>query len=146
MPHTNVPPGRIRWDVPNSVVTISFLDIAGQVPTKSGLNWGHRNGRDRNQAYLSIKGNARFGFLPHRAVPFTLQTDDGHRFICVVAQDENKAIETQNSNSELGLYIRQRIGVPSGQLIVLNDLVNYGRTDFTIIKNDDGTYTLDLSV
>ena len=75
-----------------------------------------------------------------------MQTDDGHRFICVVAQDENKAIETQNSNSELGLYIRQRIGVPSGQLIVLNDLVNYGRTDFTIIKNDDGTYTLDLSV
>ena len=81
MPHINVAPGRIRWDVPNRVVTISFLDIAGRVPTRSGLNWGHRNGRDRNQAYLSIKGTARFGFLPPRASPFTLHTDDSRQFI-----------------------------------------------------------------
>lgn len=147
MPHTNVPPSRIRWDVPNKVVTISFLDTRGRLPTRSGLNWGQRNGRDPYQAYLSIKSTARQnGFLPPRAVPFILHTDDNQSFTCVMAQDGHKALETQNDNSELGRYIRQRIGVCSGRLINLNDLANYGRTDFTIIKNDDGTYTLDLSV
>lgn len=147
MAHTNVAPGRIRWDIPNEKVTISFLDTRGHLPTRSGLNWGQRNGRDPYQAYLSIKSSARQnGFLPPRAVSFILHTDDNQNFTCVMAQDGHKALESQNDNSELGRYIRRRIGVPSGRLITLNDLANYGRTDFTIIKNADGTYTLDLHV
>jgi hypothetical protein len=65
---------------------------------------------------------------------------------CVVAQDGRKAIHSTLNNSEIGRYIRTRIGVPLGNPVSLDDLVRYGRTDFTIEKLDEETFFLDLRV
>jgi len=153
-------PGRIRWDIPEKRVTISFLDIHGVLPKISGLNWGQRVEkrinkitkeiawvkREPNQAYLSLKLDARKeGFLPDRAYSFTLLTDDGHSFDCVVAQDERKAIETNKNNSLLGIYFRNRLGIPLGNLVTVDDLIRYGRTDYTVEKINEETFLLDFS-
>ncbi len=156
----SVPPGDIEWEIPDQRVRISFLDRRGQVPGASGLNWGQGKGRltrrhgeeiyiprEPNEAYLSLKGDSRKeGFLPEKAYNFSLITDDGKSFDCVVAQDGRKGIESTNDNRELGRYLRQRFGLPQGAFIKPEDLEAYGRTDFTIEKIDDETVLLDLSV
>lgn len=137
----------IEWITYGEVVQISFLDKQGEMPLKSGLNWGQRKGREPNQAYLSIKGDARKeGFLPEKESTFTLLTDDGKAFDCTVQQDGRKAVTTTRNNSILGKYIRQRIGVDDGAFVSADDLKNYGRTHFTLSKIDDETFTLDLSI
>lgn len=141
------PAGGIIWEIPLRRVRISFLERGGELPQKSGINWGHRKNRERNQAYLSIKGNAAgSGFLPERGDHFSLITDDGVSMDCVVAQDGGKAVESTVNNSILGKYLRDRIGVARGKLVTKEDLERYGRTDFTIEKVDDETYILDLSI
>ena len=60
--------GKSRWLIPDTSVRISFLAKDGEVPSASGLNWGHSTAsknknkpsqqRDRNDAYLSIKTDA----------------------------------------------------------------------------------------
>jgi len=161
-PHIgSVTPGTILWEIPNKRVTISFLTSAGELPQKSGLNWGQRlskrvnkvtgeilwDKREPNQAYLSLKlDSRREGFLPELAYTFSLITDDGMAFDCVVAQDGRKAIHSTNDNSEIGRYIRNRIGVPLGAPVTVEDLERYGRTDYTIEKVNDETFLLDLAV
>lgn len=157
----SVTPGGYIWEIPDKRVTISFLDKKGKLPEISGLNWGQRlskrvnrktgeiswDKREPNQAYLSLKGDSRkIGFLPERAYTFSLITDDGKSFDCAVAQDGRKAIHTNRNNSELGIYIRQRIGVPLGEKLTVEDLEKYGRTDYTIEKIDDETFLLDFSI
>jgi len=157
----SVPPGQIEWEIPNKRVTISFLDRKGFLPKISGLNWGQREEkrtdkktgkvtfvkREPNQAYLSLKGTSRKeGFLPETAFTFTLITDDGNSFDCVVAQEGRKAIHTTNDNSLMGRYFRDRIGVPLGSLVTVDNLESYGRTDYTLEKIDEETFLLDFSV
>ena len=50
------------------------------------------------------------------------------------------------NNSEIGRYIRKRIGLKEGALVSTQDLINYGRTDYTIEKLDEETFLLDLSI
>lgn len=161
-PHIgSIPPGTIQWEIPETRVTISFLDNKGILPKNSGLNWGQRlskstnkttgkvswSRREPNQAYLSIKKDSRKeGFLPQRGFTFSLITDDGKSFDCVVAQDGRKAIHSTKDNSEIGKYIRNRIGVPLNAPVTVEDLEKYGRTDYTIEKIDEETFLLDLSV
>jgi hypothetical protein len=145
----SVAPGGVFWEIPDTRVKISFLAKDGSLPARSGLNWGQRpeQRREPNQAYLSLKGDSRDeGFLPPQTNTFTLITDDNKSFDCVVAQQGRKAIHSTFDNSELGRYIRNRIGVPFGALVTVNDLVKYGRTDFTIEKINEETFLLDLSV
>ena len=156
----SVPPGEIEWEIPNIRVTISFLDKKGNLPELSGLNWGQRKSkrtnpktgqiswdkREPNQAYLSLKSDSRKeGFLPEQAYTFSLITDDKKSFDCVVAQEGRKAIHSTNNNSEIRRYIRNRIGVPLGNKVTVEDLERYGRTDYTIEKIDDETFLLDFS-
>jgi hypothetical protein len=146
-PTEDVPPGGVHWVVPDKVVRISFLDRRGDVPKRSGVNWGQRPNREPDQAYLSLKKDSRKqGFLPPRAMRFTLITDDDQTFDCVRAQDGDKAIETPDDNSLLGIYLRERWGVERGALVTLGHLNRYGRPDYTLIKLDDETFMLDLSV
>lgn len=157
----SVTPGNIVWEIPQVRVKISFLTPDGSLPQSSGLNWGQRlskrtnkitgaiswDRREPNQAYLSLKGDSRVeGFLPAKGFTFSLITDDGNSFDCVVAQDGRKAIHSTNNNSELGRYIRNRIGVPLGASIQVQDLENYGRTDYTIEKINEETFLLDFRV
>ena len=142
-------PGDIEWLTQNQSVRISFLQKNGTVPGRSGLNWGQRPeyGRDPNQAYLSIKKDARNeGFLPPQARTFTLVTDDGLAFDCVVAQQGRKAIQSTNDNSELGSYIRKRLRLQSGEPVTREHLKRYGRDDYTITKLDEETFLLDFSI
>lgn len=155
----DAPPGSVLWEIPDFRVRISFLDRTGNVPERSGLNWGQRAvqtralgtaqfvPREPNQAYLSLKKDSRKpGFLPSRAIRFSLVTDDGKSFDCVRAQDGDKAIHSTDNNSLLGLYIRDRIGVSAGALVTRAHLDAYGRTDYTIEKLDDETFLLSLRV
>lgn len=141
-------PGEIKWIEYNKSVRISLLSKNGELPKRSGLNWGQRPElhRNPNQAYLSIRSDARKeGFLPEKTFTFTLLTDDNKTLDCTVAQDGRKAIHTTNDNSRLGIYFRDRLDVELGSLVTKDDLMRYGRTDFLLKKLDDETFFLDFS-
>jgi hypothetical protein len=145
----SVLPGQYLWEIENKRARISFLARDGTLPTRSGLNWGQRpeEGREPNQAYLSIKGDTRNeGFLPDIGFTFSLITDDNQSLDCVVAQQGRKGIQTTYDNSILGKYMRNRLSVPLGELVTIEHLNSYGRTDFTIEKIDEETFLLDFSV
>jgi len=129
-------------------VFLPLTDGKGQcVPARSGLNWGQRPGREPNQAYIPIPGlihRLNPDFFPPRKQEFTIITDDGFSFVCVVAQDKDKAIETRYDNSILGRYFRKRLGVKMGNPVSINDLIRYGRQNVTIYRLDDETYFLDF--
>lgn len=129
-------------------VRLSLLDSRTGAPhARGGLNWGQRPKRDPNQAYIPVpSGIARARLFPPRGQHFTITTDDGKTFDAVIAQSGDKAIETPFDNSILGAYFRQRIGVPSGAYINLQDLGRYGRTDVDFLKIDSETYYMDFSV
>lgn len=129
-------------------VSLSLLDRRGRVPPRSGLNWGQRPELRRNpdQAYLPVRGNLMTcGFFPERKQHFTVLTDDDKIIECVRAQDGGKAIHTPHDNSEIGRYIRSRIGVKSGQAVTAEDLARYGRSSIDFYKIDDENYVLDFS-
>ncbi len=119
----------------------------GEVPEHSGLNWGQREGREPNQAYIAIPIDIqRSHFFPDIKTPFIIYTDDGKCLDCVRAQgDYGKALHTYRNNSILGLYFRERLNIPSGAHVNLSNLSNYGRTDVIIYKIDDETYYMDFS-
>ena len=132
-------------------VTVSLVSqkTGGTVPERSGLNWGQRPeyNRDPNQAYISLTAPIyRSDFFPPRGVHFTVTTDDNRVLICTRAQDHDKAIHTPQDNSLIGLYFRNRLEVPSGEMVTLEDLERYGRTDVDFYKIDDETYFMDFSV
>lgn len=127
-------------------VTLSLLDKrTGNTPIRSGINWGQRHGRDKNQAYINIPVDiGRSGFFPDRYEQFTVLTDDGDSFIMVRAQDNGKGLHTTQNNALLGEYLRTRMRVPSGKYVTKQHLVEYGRTDVAFTKIDDETYLMDF--
>lgn len=142
-------PGGVEWLIPDVAVKVSFLARNGTLPARSGLNWGQRPelGRAPNQAYFPLRKDVRNeGFLPKRGQTFTLVTDDNLALDCVVAQDGRKAIHSTDDNSILGAYIRERLGVDSGAFLTEQHLIDYGRTDFTLIKIDEETVRFDFSL
>lgn len=124
-------------------ITLSLLTRTGEVGEKSGLNWGQRKGRDRNQAYIPVPVKIHRDhpdFFPDVEEIFTIQTDDKVEFTCVMAQSNRKAIHTTESNALLGIYFRQKLGLPEETFITLDHLQNYGKTFVTITKLDDRSY------
>lgn len=126
-------------------VRLSFLDNKEETPKRSGINWGQRPGRDNNQAYISIPSENR-SFFPPRKEHFAVQTDDGEVLIMVRAQDDGKALHTPHDNAHLGLYLRQRMGLPSGIYVTRKHFEDYGRTHVSFSKTDKDEYQLDFSV
>ena len=128
-------------------VNVSFLDRMGGLPRRSGLNWGQRQGRNRNQAYIRLPARIyNTDFFPPRPDQFTIITDDGKMLVCVRAQDNAKAIHTSDSNSRMGLYFRYRLGLEENSFVYKEDLERYGRTDIDFYKIDEETYYMDFSV
>ncbi len=127
-------------------VTLSLLNHqTKETPERSGINWGQREGRNKNQAYINIPADiGGSGFFPDRAEQFTVLTDDGDSFIMVRAQDGGKGLHTTQNNALLGEYLRARMRVPSGHYVTRQHLIEYGRTDITFTKIDDETYLLDF--
>jgi hypothetical protein len=115
----------------------------GEVHHKSGLNWGQREGRDPDQAYIPIPSTiAKSKFFPEKGVHFQVVTDDGEAFICTVAQDGDKALETPSDNSILGKYFRKKLGLPPGAYIEKAHLANFGSNLVRIYRETDDLYRL----
>jgi hypothetical protein len=131
-----------------SRIRLSLLDSrSGRVHEKSGLNWGQRQSREKNQAYIPVSTRAEgIDLLPPRFAHFTIVTDDDVVLNCVRAQDNGKAIETYENNSILGEYFRDRLNVPKGAYVYLEDLERYGRTTVDLYKIDDYEFFMDFSV
>jgi hypothetical protein len=146
-----VPKSSIAFDSGNVVVTSVELPLystrTGRVPKSSGLNWGQRESRNRNQAYIAVPVPVqRTHFFPPLAVRFNVATDDGEMFEMSVAQMDGKAIETPSSNADIGAYFRRRLGLQSGAFVQDADLDKYGRRTVTFTKFDDENYYMDFSV
>ncbi len=128
-------------------VSLSLLTRNGETGQRSGVNWGQRQNRNPNEAYIPLPIQiARSGFFPLEKNHFTVVTDDGHTLILRVEQQNDKAITTPLSNAQLGEYLRNRLGVANGAYVWKQDLLNYGRTDITFYKLDDEQYYMDFSV
>jgi len=127
---------------------LSLLDSnSGQTHRKAGLNWGQREGRNPNQAYIPIPSEIyKTGFFPPVGQLFSVRTDDGEDYQFVRAQERGKALHTSQNNSFMGLYFRNRIGVGSGEYVTRGHLERYGRTTVSISKLSDDKFYLDFSV
>lgn len=127
-------------------VTLSLLSKYGEPGRRSGLNWGNRSKRNRNEAYIPLPSEiAKKGFFPLNGRHFTAKTDDGNTLILRVEQQNNKAITTPLHNSDLGEYFRRRLSLANGAFIRKEDLLSYGRTNVTFYKIDDGEFYMDFS-
>lgn len=127
-------------------VLLSLITKTGEPGTRSGLNWGQRQGREPNQAYIPLPLSiARSGFFPLERRHFTAITDDHHQLTLRVEQQNNKAITTPVRNSDLGEYFRNRLGLANGAYVTRADLDRYGRTDVKFVKLDEETYYMDFS-
>ena len=61
---------------------MSLLARGGETGRRSGLNWGQRDGREPNQAYIPLPASvARSGFFPLNRRQFSVLTDDGIQLI-----------------------------------------------------------------
>ncbi len=135
-------------------LTLSLLTSKGdKVGERSGLNWGQRDKRERNQAYIPLPcDKAQSGFFPikkpedEKAPHFTVITDDSKSLVLRVEQEGNKAITTPENNSRIGEYFRNRLHLPNGAPVTKEDLLRYGRTDVEFIKLDEEQYYMDFSV
>lgn len=134
-------------------VTLSLLSKTGEVGKRSGLNWGQRENREPNQAYIPLPAEiSRTGFFPvkqpdeTKAPHFTVITDDSKSLVLRVEQENNKAITTPENNSRIGEYFRNRLGLANGAPVTKEDLLRYGRTDVEFIKLDDEQYYMDFSI
>ncbi len=151
---TRTPRNRLDGEMPqqwpweggmSESVEISLLTPRTDTGVAYGLNWGQRDGRDPDQAYLPVPAVvAKSGFLPPRGKRFTLLSSDGQALSAVVAQDGNKAIETPDSNAKMGRFIRARLGLPSGFLIQAADLERAGCTGYRLYKVDEETFAIEF--
>ena len=122
-----------------------FSERDKQIHTHSGLNWGQRDGREANQAYIPVPAKIqRSGFFPPRGQYFSVLTDDGFPFVCVIAQENGKALQTTNNNSELGEYFRQKLGVALGAPVTLADLDKFGNRYVKFTKINEEEYYMEF--
>lgn len=115
-----------------------------RVPSTSGLNWGQRGVRNRNEACITIPTDVdRTGFFPKRNQSFEVETDDGCTFRLKRTGDRGKNLQGEEHLAPLGEYFRKRLGVPSGARVTLRHLKRYGRLDVTFTR-EGNRYKLDF--
>ena len=151
---------------PIDALEVSWLGTNGEVGRSSGPNWGFRgkegyidqNGiyirynRDRNQAYIPYNVRQhKEGFFPDRKSPdekncplFKAVTKNDGIFYMRMAQDNNKALHTAESNAILGKWVRKRLNVPEGSPVTLEDFKRYGKTTVTFYKYADDVFIMDF--
>lgn len=130
---------------PSATLPLTANGKGMKVPPLSGLNWGQREKRERNQAYIAVPSavNKR-GFFPELGEFFTVLTDDGHTFQMSRNQQAGKALHTPN-NSEIGRYFRRRLGLSEDSFVTIEDLNRYGRIDVEFFDLGQDTYYMDFS-
>lgn len=130
----------------NRVLLPLITKRTGEPGTKSGLNWGQRKKRNKNEAYIPLPSKiAKSGFFPLNKQHFLVVTDDHHTLQLRVEQQNDKAITTPASNALLGEYFRNRLGLANGAYVHASDLKAYGRTDVAFYKIDEEQYYMDFS-
>ncbi len=127
-------------------MTISLLDVRGQVPPKSGLNWGFAAGRrrDRYECYIrlpkSLLVQAEYVFAANKTgAIFYANTHNGRTLTLKLQGSQDgiyaKQISTLGNNSELGHWmIHDCLRISDTRPVTLQDLLNYGRTDVTFYR------------
>lgn len=138
-----------------SVNLYLYIRGRGKKPKSYGhasVNWGLReNRKSKDEAYFQVPAEiARSNFFPNKNMPFTVYCDDGGTLTMRVASgDKNKPygkdMSTLPRNSELGAYLRKRMGLQSGTKIGIRELLNYGRTYVTFTRTSEGNYYMDFS-
>lgn len=154
--------------------SLSLLDKNNEVQDKAGLNWGQNpnNHTKPNDAYIAIRVKHIKDFPnifpPKQINPFeenkggraqrhndTIEIiwDDGVTMEGLLEGSQPiegvvfpKQISSFPSKSQLGEYIRNRIGVPLGQPVQRHHLERYGRTDINVKLINEGIYQFDFSV
>ena len=137
----------LTLDDPNYISLSLVVKKTGEPGVKSGLNWGQRNKRNPNEAYIPLPRKiAKSGFFPLGKQHFLVVTDDHHTLQLRVEQQNDKAITTPASNAQLGEYFRNRLGLANGAYVHSSDLDAYGRRDVSFYKIDEDQYYMDFSV
>ena len=132
---------------PNYIKLPLVTKKTGEPGKTSGLNWGQREKRNPNEAYIHLPSKiAKSGFFPLNKQHFLVVTDDHHTLQLRVEQQGDKAITTPASNAQLGEYFRKRLGLANGAYVTAKDLKAYGRQDVSFYKIDDEQYFMDFSV
>ena len=129
------------------VVKVFLFDKDNEV--QYGLNWGQRDGREPNQAYLQLTPEVyRSDFFPVKKHYFLVDTDDGFSFVMNRGQkgEDGSALETPEDNSLLGKYLRKRLGVPENSRIEKSAIEAYGRSDIDFVKIGMNHYKMDFSL
>ena len=123
-------------------IKVYLLDKDGNV--QYGLNWGNRDNRDPNQAYLQLSPEVyKSNFFPEKGKYFIVETDDNKTLILNRAQKGiGTALQTPENNAILGLYVRERLGVNPNTEITKNDIDNSGIIGFSFYKKDAQHYTM----
>jgi hypothetical protein len=131
-------------------IKVSLLSSrTGEVQNRGGLNWGQREGREPNQAYIQLPPDVYNGtFFPKAPQHFMVVTDDSKTIVCRRAEkdEQGQTIHSTLNNSHLGEYFRNRLGLASGAFVEKKHLEQYGRTDVTFYKFSDEEYYMDFSV
>ncbi|KAB7789675.1 restriction endonuclease PLD domain-containing protein [Bifidobacterium leontopitheci] len=130
----------------SETVTLSLLTKKGVIGIHSGLNWGQRETRNPNQAYIPVPAEiVRKEFFPNNKRHFTVLTDDHKSLIVRLEQANDKALTTPLNNALLGEYFRNRLGLPNGQFVTKEDLQKYGRTTVDFTRIDEEQYYMDFT-
>jgi hypothetical protein len=127
-------------------IKVFLLDSNAEV--QYGLNWGQRDGREPNQAYLQLEPQVyKSDFFPTPGHYFIIKTFDEKTIIFNRAQKKiGTALQTPENNSIIGLYLRKHLGIKPGEEIKLDDIFSYGKLDIDIYKSEeDLTYYLYFS-
>jgi hypothetical protein len=119
---------------------------APAVHDSGGINWGHRDNRDRDEAYISVPTQFQGTFFPDLKKRFKVICDDGEELEMVAEGANGKQITTPNGNWKLGRYLRKRLGLKSGVKVKIEDFEKYGRSDVVFYKKTSNLYYLDFSV
>jgi hypothetical protein len=114
-----------------------------QTPAKSGINWGQREGREPNQAYLSLSPQIR-DFFPAPSVRFMVYTRSHGGFVGVRAQAEGKGLQSSTNNSILGIILRQALGVKEGAYVTTEDVTRAGMQTLRCYRLVSGDFFLDI--
>lgn len=152
---------------------LSLLMRNGAIHNAAGLNWGQNpeNHTNPNDAYIPISTEHIRAFpllFPPKQLISSMSGGEGRQqrhndSIDIIWDDGTtmrgllegsvivdgvlspKQISSFPVKSELGLYLRTRLGVAPGQAVTKQDLENYGRTDIEIKLLEEGLYSFDFS-
>lgn len=124
-------------------IKVTLLDSTN-FNVQYGLNWGQRENRDPNQAYLQLEPDVyKSDFFPRKGKYFIVKTDDNETLIFNRAQKQyGCALQTPENNAIIGKYIRKRLNIESGLEIKKEDILKYQKLDIDFYKIDNMNYTL----